>query len=84
MRYAIAMLSGSDTAETVARYLPGNYRVVGEISIWEAEEAPRGVLIEGMDHAGWTLEDYVIPRLASGLIGCQEYAIVPSKTRAGV
>lgn len=25
------------------------------------------VLIGGVDKAGWTLDDYVIPRLASGL-----------------
>lgn len=33
------------------------------------------IRIEGYDRAGWTLDDYVIPRLASGLIAARE--IVP-------
>ncbi len=41
-------------------YLPANYEV--------AEVTPDGVIIEGEDFAGWTLDEYVIPRLASGLI----------------
>ena len=51
--------------ETIARYLPSNYRVV-------ATTLDGAVLIEGEDVAGWTLEDYVIPRLGSGLYGCRE------------
>ncbi len=43
----------------VAAYLPANYTVIGEGS--------EGVLIVGKDSAGWTLQDYVLPRLASGL-----------------
>lgn len=46
--------------ETVAAYLPANYKVVGG-------SKEDGVLIEGIDNAGWTLEGYVLPRLASGL-----------------
>jgi hypothetical protein len=46
-------------ARAVARYLPSNYVVL------ETTEA--GVLISGKDNAGWTLDDYVLPRLASGL-----------------
>ena len=30
------------------------------------------LLVEGEDHAGWTLDDYVIPRLGSGNYGCRE------------
>jgi hypothetical protein len=48
------------SAETVAAYLPSNYRVV-----WSDDES---VTIEGEDVAGWTLDDYVLPRLASGLM----------------
>ena len=52
--------------EQVAPYLPGNYR---------AEHRARGgTVIIGRDRNGWTLEDYVIPRLASGLI----FARIPS------
>lgn len=45
--------------ESVEAYLPDNYRVV-----LGCEE---GTLIVGADNAGWTLDEYVLPRLASGL-----------------
>lgn len=51
-------------ADTVARYLPGNYEVVAE--------GQTMIVIEGEDNAGWTMDDYVIPRLASGLIYARE------------
>lgn len=62
-RQAVVPFGMSGTVETIERYLPGNYRVVG-------------VLIEGEDNCGWTLDEYVLPRLASGLyfgreIDCQ-------------
>ncbi len=52
-------------ADAVAAYLPSNYRVVGEVN-GVTPEFRSGILIEGQDNAGWTLEDYVLPRLASG------------------
>lgn len=45
-------------AKVVEAYLPENYVVIG------ADE--ESVTIEGVDRAGWTLHDYVLPRLASG------------------
>ena len=46
--------------ELVQKYLPQNYR---------ASQAKDGsIVITGKDVAGWTMEEYVIPRLASGLI----------------
>lgn len=50
--------------EVVARYLPANYRVTGVDGEW--------TYIAGHDDAGWTLDDYVIPRLASGLYFAEE------------
>jgi hypothetical protein len=54
-----------EAAAGVAAYLPDNYRVTG------TRPDPRVgwvvVIIEGEDVAGWTLDDYVLPRLASGL-----------------
>jgi hypothetical protein len=52
------------TAETVARYLPGNYRVIGTTSY--------GVVVQGTDEAGWTFDAYVAPRLGSGLMRAVE------------
>jgi hypothetical protein len=49
--------------EEVANYLPDNYSVVS---------VPDGLLIVGVDVAGWTMDDYVIPRLASGLLWAEE------------
>ena len=50
--------------DTVKRYLPANYKAY--IS------ADNQIIIVGHDVAGWTLDDYVIPRLASGLITAKE------------
>lgn len=54
-----AIVKGARDIDQVAAYLPGNY---------EAIEKDGEVTIVGEDVAGWTLDDYVIPRLASGLI----------------
>ena len=51
------------TPERVAAYLPRGYRVV------ESDVAGRdgdSVIITGHDSCGWTMDDYVLPRLASG------------------
>jgi hypothetical protein len=62
MRYATC----NAPLDTVQAYLPDNYR---------ARVQPDGlVLISGTDRGGWTLDDYVIPRLASGLIYAAEVA----------
>ena len=52
------------TAERVERFLPGNYEVVGH----ETYRTRSVVFVKGTDVAGWTAVDYVIPRLASGLL----------------
>ena len=63
-RIAKVELRGRDTVETVAAYLPQNYRVLG----MDGDD----VLIGGTDNHGWTLDDYVIPRLGSGMLFCKE------------
>ena len=68
------------TAETVTNYLPGNYRVIwsGKVSDWSPTVEVEGplddncVVIQGEDNRGWTLDRYVIPRLGSGLMRCDE------------
>jgi len=47
---------GSDPLKTVQAYLPLRF---------EARMEGTAIVIEGDDYAGWTMEDYVIPRLAS-------------------
>jgi hypothetical protein len=49
---------------TIESYMPANYAVIGT-----TDDA---IVIAGHDNAGWTLEDYVIPRLASGLYFAEE------------
>jgi hypothetical protein len=56
--------SGRPTASEVGAYLPAAYAVT-----LETDET---VVIEGTDRAGWTMDGYVIPRLASGMIACRE------------
>jgi hypothetical protein len=50
----------------VASYLPLNYRVLGRTL------DNNGTIIIGDDDHGWGLDTYVIPRLGSGLIACEE------------
>jgi hypothetical protein len=52
-----------DRLREVLAYMPSNYtaRIDGS-----------QIIIEGVDMAGWTLDGYVIPRLASGLITAKE------------
>jgi hypothetical protein len=59
------------SADTVGAYLPANYRC--------AATDAAGTYIVGVDSAGWTLDGYVLPRLASGLYFGREiaYAEVP-------
>jgi hypothetical protein len=60
-----ALVTGLNaTPEVVGRYLPRNYKVLGATS--------HGVVIRGTDEAGWTFEDYVAPRLGSGLMRAVE------------
>lgn len=69
IRYAIIYTADSDA---VARYLPDNYSV-----IYCGKEPDRDLpsvvtVIGGTDHYGWTLGQFVLPRLASGLYFGQE------------
>lgn len=52
-------------ADSVGQYLPSNYQVTRTINADTVE-------IVGHDHAGWTLEDYVIPRLWTGMFATEE------------
>jgi hypothetical protein len=69
-----AMVRGYEiTCEKVAPYLPSNYRVEGQTTTtetWGAEYPI--VVISGKDESGFTLHDYVIPRLGSGLMSATE------------
>lgn len=62
-----AIVKGELSLDRVRAYLPENFTAhlekVG--SDWR-------IVIQGQDFAGWTLDDYVIPRLASGLIFAEE------------
>ncbi len=65
-RYAIA---DGVAPVSVAPYLPWNFEAV--------DACPDGccTLIQGRDRDGWTLDGYVIPRLASGLITARELTL---------
>jgi len=65
-----AAVRGARTVREVEAYLPASYAVMESF-----ETLPGGrlvVIIGGYDNAGWTLEGYVMPRLASGWIACEE------------
>ena len=62
-----------DQLERVLAYLPDNYT-----ARWLFDgRAPHGwsITIVGTDKAGWTLDGYVLPRLASGLMFAEEGGI---------
>jgi hypothetical protein len=62
-RYALVTLTWErDNPEP---YMPGNYSV---LHIEDHPDKPgwRQAVIGGHDNAGWTLDSYVLPRLASG------------------
>lgn len=69
-----AMVQGDRVvAETVAQYLPKNYRVVwhGPFPNGIDKEVPT-VVIQGEDDHGWRLDTYVLPRLGSGGMNAKE------------
>lgn len=73
MRYALVNRNHHcETSKTLEAYLPGNYEVV--------REAPDAFVIAGEDNAGWTLGEYVLPRLASGLITAREITQLEAAT----
>jgi hypothetical protein len=62
--FRIATVFGDDiTEELVGRHLPSNYEVLESDITGNYGDS---VVIGGHDVAGWTLESYIIPRLASG------------------
>lgn len=64
MNQRFAIITDQDVRlETVERYLPTAYR---------ATYTNGNIMVYGHDVAGWTLDDYVIPRLASGNIYAKE------------
>lgn len=65
-RHAVIKGKGRDHLETVRRYLPSNYT---------ADSDGGNIWIHGEDNAGWTLDGYVIPRLASGLYYAEEVTL---------
>jgi hypothetical protein len=70
-----AVVQSATPIETIARYLPDNYSV--------RMGAGGKPVITGEDVAGWTLDDFVIPRLASGLIWAEE-VVGPRSFKVGV
>lgn len=64
-----AIVKGARDMYEVKAYLPENYQVI----YWCKE----GVIIAGKDNAGWTLDNYVIPRFSSGNMGCRELVAKP-------
>src|SRR3954470_11873370 len=57
-RHAVIRGYGHDRLEKVRRYLPANSVADSDVG---------SIFIHGYDNAGWGLDTYVIPRLASGL-----------------
>ena len=74
-----------DWLQEIEAYLPANYWVVGRVTDTAGDKSRHGTptlegahgddrrcFVEGIDHAGWKLDSYVIPRLGSGGIYATE------------
>ncbi len=61
----LAIVPAGCALEDVQSYLPSNYSA-------SIDPDNGQILIVGRDSHGWTLEGYVIPRLASALIPAKE------------
>lgn len=73
MRTRYAIVKNAQTRKQAEAYLPGNYEVIDEYAESYKYGSARPVfLIAGTDSHGWTLDEYVIPRYASGLIWAVE------------
>lgn len=60
MPHSAIVINKSESLDRVLRFLPSNYT---------ANRSKSGhIVITGEDIAGWTMQDYVQPRLLSGLI----------------
>lgn len=60
--------SAARQLELVQSYLPANFTACESTGTTHGDV----ILIEGYDDHGWTLHEYVIPRLSSGLIVAKE------------
>ncbi len=69
-RFAVAC---GGSVEEIAAYLPDNYEVISDHAA-NPDGSRINCVIGGYDYLGWTLDGYVIPRFASGLIPCREHA----------
>lgn len=81
IRYAI--VKNADSRRQLEAFLPDNYKVIHEFESadgyrYEGDKPVAKLrthtcfVIEGEDKAGWTFDDYVRPRLGSGLIWADE------------
>ena len=64
-----ALVRGARSGDEIRAYLPENYRLDGVAVDDDMREV---FVISGVDDAGWGLDTYVCPRLASGLMSCEE------------
>jgi hypothetical protein len=70
-----AVLRGARTVREALAYLPRTYDLMESFTVVGQTATGREelwIVIGGYDEAGWTLDGYVLPRLASGLIFGEE------------
>ena len=72
MKLRFAIVQNEIDRHRVAPFLPESYDVQQFTVALPGGEIVERLLIVGTDVAGWTLDEYVIPRLASGLIFAEE------------
>ena len=59
--------------DVIKSYLPENYYAVSHMYEGIDKEMQTDVIIYGHDHRGWTLHEYVMPRLESAMYFAKEW-----------
>ncbi len=72
MKFRTAIVTNEIDRDRVVPYLPESFDVQQFMFILANGEVVDRLFIIGSDVAGWTMDEYVIPRLASGLIFAEE------------
>ena len=78
MSARFAFVRGARRREEVSAYLPDGFAVIGE----GVSDGRTFYVIGGYGSHGWTLDEYVMPRLASGLMAAEEVVCPDAHTTA--
>ncbi len=68
------IVRGIGTPKQIEAYLPLGWRITAYVQDSDSRFSHVSATVRGVESGGWTLDDYVIPRLASGLYATEVVA----------